>query len=264
MKMQSRPARKSTFERRVILNASAMLLGLVLATPGLAADLMVSAASSLTNAFQEIGKAYEKERPGTRVLFNFGASGQLLQQISRGAPTDVYASADAESMNRAEQQNLVLRSSRTDFAVNKLLLVAPSDSALALETLQDLTKAQVQRIAVGNPDSVPVGRYAKAALEKAGLWSTLEPKYIYTQNVRQSLDYVARGEVEAAFVYLTDAAVSAVGVRTAFEVPTEKPIVYPIAAVKGYGNENRALDFIAYVRSDAGRKVLDKFGFRRP
>src|SRR6185436_18245372 len=259
MKMQSPPARKSISERHVILAAVAALFGLLPATPGLAADLMVSAASSLTNAFQEIGKAYEKERPGTRVLFNFGASGQLLQQISRGAPTDVYASADAESMNRAEQQNLVLRSSRADFAVNKLLLVAPSDSALALETLQDLTKAQVQRIAVGNPDSVPVGRYAKAAL-----WSTLEPKYIYTQNVRQSLDYVARGEVEAAFVYLTDAAVSAVGVRTAFEVPTEKPIVYPIAAVKGYGNENRARDFIAYVRSDAGRKVLDKFGFRRP
>jgi len=262
--MQSPPAPKSISERRVLLTGFAALLGLLLATPGLATDLMVSAASSLTNAFQEIGKGYEKERPGTRVLFNFGASGQLLQQISRGAPTDVYASADAESMNRAEQQNLVVRSSRADFAVNKLLVVAPSDSTLPLETLQDLTKAQVQRVAVGNPDSVPVGRYAKAALERAGLWSTLEPKYIYTQNVRQSLDYVARGEVEAAFVYLTDAAISAVGVRTAFEVSTEKPIVYPIAAVKGYGNENRALDFIAYVRSDAGRKVLDKFGFRRP
>lgn len=264
MKMQSPPAHKSTSERRGIRGAAGALIGVLLASPCVAADLMVSAASSLTNAFQEIGKAYEKERPGTRVLFNFGASGQLLQQISRGAPTDVYASADAESMDRAEKQNLVVRSSRADFAVNKLLVVTPGDAALAIEKLQDLTKAQVQRIAIGNPDSVPVGRYAKAALEKAGLWSTLEPKYIYTQNVRQSLDYVSRGEVEVGFVYLTDAAVSAVGVRTAFEVPTEKPIVYPIAAVKGYGNENRALDFIAYVRSDAGRKVLDKFGFRRP
>ena len=242
-----------------------MLCGLLsIAAPCFAADLMVSAASSLTNAFQEIGKAYEKERPGTRVLFNFGASGQLLQQISRGAPSDVYASADAESMNRAEKDNLVVRSSRADFALNKLVVIAPSDSTLPLGKLQDLAQARVQRIALGNPDAVPAGRYAKAALEKAGMWSSLESKYVYTQNVRQSLDYVFRGEVEAGFVYSTDAAISPVRVRTAFEVPTEKSILYPIAAVKGYGNENRALDFITFLRSDAGRKILDKYGFRRP
>jgi molybdate transport system substrate-binding protein len=254
--------RKSIFERLLYtLCAGAALL---CSLPCWPADLMVSAASSLTNAFQEIGKAYEKARPNTRVLFNFGASGQLLQQIARGAPTDVFASADEESMNRAEAQSLVVRRSRIDFALNKLVLITPGDSTLQIEKLQDLTKAPVERIALGNPDSVPVGRYAKGALEKAGLWAALEPKYIYTQNVRQSLDYVSRGEVEAGFVYLTDAAVSPASVRSVLEVPTAKPIVYPIAAVKGYGNENRALDFIAFVRSDAGQKILDKFGFRRP
>ncbi len=223
---------------------------------------MVSAASSLTNAFQEIGKSYEKDKPGIRILFNFGASGQLLQQIARGAPVDVFAAADQETMDRAGKQNLIFRDSRADFAVNRLLLVAPAQSTVTIESLADLGKPEVERIALGNPDSVPVGRYAKAALEKAGLWSQLTPKFVYTQNVRQSLDYVFRGEVQAGFVYLTDASVSPVPVRTVEQVPTETPIVYPIAAVKGYGSENRALAFIAYVRSDAGQKILSKYGFQ--
>jgi molybdate transport system substrate-binding protein len=244
-----------------------LLLGLVAALgvlPAQAADLMVAAASSLTNAFQEIGKEYEKARPGARVLFNFGASGQLLQQISRGAPVDVFASADAETMDRAEKQSLIFRTSRADFTANKLLLIGPGDSTLALGSLADLSAPAVQKISLGNPDSVPVGRYAKAAIEKAGLWQSLSPKFVYTQNVRQSLDYVFRGEVEAGFVYATDAAISPVKVRVALEVPTDNPIVYPIAAVKGYGSENRALDFIAFVRSEPGQKILDKYGFKRP
>lgn len=232
--------------------------------PANAADLMVAAASSLTNAFQDIGKEYEKANPGTRVLFNFGASGQLLQQISRGAPVDVFASADAETMDRAEKQNLIFRDSRANFAANKLLLVAPGDSTVQLSSLSDLSAPAVQKIALGNPDSVPVGRYSKAALQKAGVWESLTPKFVYTQNVRQSLDYVFRGEVEAGFVYATDAAVSPVKVRVAMEVPTDTPIVYPIAVVKGYGSENRAMSFIAFVRSEAGQKVLEKYGFRRP
>jgi molybdate transport system substrate-binding protein len=247
--------------------AAWLLLGLNAALdplPAAAADLMVAAASSLTNAFQEIGKEYEKARPGTHVLFNFGASGQLLQQILRGAPVDVFASADAETMDRAEKQNLVLRTSRVNFAANKLLLIAPGDSSVQLATLADLAAPAVEKIALGNPDSVPVGRYARAALEKAVLWDRLMPKFVYTQNVRQSLDYVIRGEVEAGFVYATDAAIAPVKVRVAFEVPTDKAIVYPIAVVKGYGSENRALDFIAFVRSDGGQRILYRHGFQKP
>jgi molybdate transport system substrate-binding protein len=240
-------------------------LPLLIATiPAQAADLMVAAASSLTNAFMEIGKAYERTKPETRVLFNFGASGQLVQQISRGAPVDVLATADLESMDRAETQRLVSRASRANFAANKLALVAPADSAMAINTLQDLSTPQVQRIAIGTPEAVPVGRYAKAALEKAGLWEQLKPKFIYTQNVRQSLDYVTRGEVDAAFVYVTDAAISPVKLRTAFEAQLDKPILYPIATVKGFGNEKRALDFIAFVRSPSGQAILAKYGFLAP
>jgi len=241
------------------------LLGFQLATFTVqAADIMVAAAASLTNAFTDIGKAYEKATPGTRVLFNFAASGQLLQQISRGAPVDVFASADQETMDRAEKQRLILGSSRVNFAANKLLVVVPGDSKLDITQIQDLADPQIQRIALGTPETVPAGRYAKAALEKASLWQELTPKFIFTQSVRQSLDYVFRGEVDAGFVYATDAAVSPVKVRKAFEVALKSAIVYPIGAVKGFGNQNRALEFIAFVQSEAGQAILAKYGFLKP
>lgn len=260
----------ATVGRSVQAVLRGLLLGLTLLMPQLAtfpaqaADITVSAASSLTNAFNEIGKAYTNLHPDTRVLFNFGASGQLVQQLSRGAPVDVLATADLETMDRADSQRLIVQSSRANFAANKLLLVVPGDSRLQIATLQDLTKPQVQRIALGTPETVPVGRYAKGALEKAGLWDQLTPKFIYTQNVRQSLDYVFRGEVDAGFVYVTDAAASPVKVRTAVDVALDRPILYPIAATKGFGNERRALDFIAFVRSPSGQAVLAKYGFLRP
>ncbi len=234
------------------------------ALPARAADLMVAAAASLTNAFTEMGKAYEKATPGTRVLFTFASSGQLLQQISRGAPVHVFASADLDTMDRAETQRLIRRSSRVNFTANKLVVVVPGDSKLAIAKLQDLTGPQVQKIALSTPETVPVGRYAKGALEKAGLWQELTPKFIFTQNVRQSLDYVFRGEVDAGFVYATDAATSPVKVRTAIEVALEEPILYPIAAVIGFGDEDRAVAFIAFVRSETGQAILAKYGFLKP
>jgi molybdate transport system substrate-binding protein len=249
---------------RWLLLAAALAVGPFAGTRAHGAELVVSAAASLTDAFGEIGEEYEKARPGTRVLFNFGASGALLQQISRGAPVDVFASADLETMDRAERQNFVLRTSRVNFAANRLVVVVPAHSTLPVGKLEDLLRPEVQRIALGNPESVPVGRYAKAAMERAGVWGPLQPKFVYTQNVRQSLDYVFRAEVDAGFVYATDVSISPVELRTVAEVATEKPILYPIAAVKGYGSERRAQDFIDFVRSEAGRKILTKCGFLQP
>jgi molybdate transport system substrate-binding protein len=247
-----------------VLLCAVLLLAMLVAPIARAADLMVAAAASLTNAFTEMGKAYEKAKPGTRVLFTFAASGQLLQQISRGAPVHVFASADLDTMDRAEKEKLIRRSSRMNFAANRLLVVLPGDSTLDISNLSDLAKPQVQRIALGTPETVPAGRYAKGALDKAGLWSQLSPKLIFTQNVRQSLDYVFRGEVDAGFVYATDAAISPVKVRTAFQVPLDSPILYPIAAVVGFGNEDGAVDFIAFVRSEPGQAILARYGFRKP
>lgn len=241
-----------------------LAVGLAVAGVAGAAELTVSAAASLTNAFTDIGKAYEKAKPGTKVLLNFAGSGQLLQQISRGAPVDVFASADQETMDRAVKQNLIVRDTRTDFVRNKLVVVVPADSQLALGGLDGLKAAEVKRIAVANPDSVPVGRYSRAALEAAGLWDALKDKYISTTNVRQSLDYVARGEVDAGFVYLTDALLMPTRVKNVFEVPVAADILYPVAVVKGNGKEDAARAFLAYLKEEPAQKILQKYGFAQP
>lgn len=228
-----------------------------------AADIIVSAAASLTNAFSDIGKDYEKANPGQKVNFNFGSSGALLQQISRGAPVDVFASADQETMDRAAKQNLIVGSSRANFVRNTLVAIGPKGTASTPKSFEDLKNAAVTRLAISNPASVPAGRYAKEALEAAGLWDALKEKSLNTQNVRQSLEYVARGEADAGFVYGTDAAVMPDKVEILFEVPTRTQILYPIAAVKGSSHENLAMKFIEYVRSDAGQRILERYGFRK-
>lgn len=229
-----------------------------------AADIVVSAAASLTNAFAEIGKEFDKSNPGHKAVFNFAGSGALLQQISRGAPVDVFASADQETMDRADRQNLIVRSSRSDFARNILVVVAPKGGKSAPKSLEDLKDAAFTRLAISNPENVPAGKYTRETLEAAGLWDAVKGKSLNTQNVRQSLDYVARGEADVGFVFGTDAALMADKVEVLFEVPTRTPILYPISVVKGNGNEKLAIKFIDYVRSDAGQRILGKHGFRKP
>lgn len=244
--------------------AALLWLGLLATVPAWAADLTVSAASSLTESFRELGAAYEKTHPGTKVDFNFAASGVLLQQISRGAPVDVFASADEATMDQAQQQDLLAAGSRAVFAVNALWVVVPPQARAAPRSLKDLAAAGVQRIALGNPDSVPVGRYAKGALEAAGLWPSVQGRIITTQNVRQSLDYVARGEVDAGFVYATDAQAMPDRVRRAFAVPVSGRIAYPLAVTRASAQPAEAKRFVAFVRSAQGQAILARHGFGKP
>lgn len=245
--------------------AVGIAVGLALAAGAVrAADLTVSAAASLSNAFREIGTAFEARNAGIKVAFNFAASDALLAQIAKGAPVDVFASADQETMDTADAEKLLAAGTRRDFAINTLVLVQPADATLRLGTLADLRGAEVKKIAIGAPAGVPAGRYAKRALEKAGLWSAAEPKAVYAQNVRQALDYVARGEVEAGFVYATDAAIQKDKVKIAFGVPTESAIRYPIAAVQQGPNGDAARRFVAFVATPEAQAVLAKYGFSRP
>jgi molybdate transport system substrate-binding protein len=230
----------------------------------MAGDLVVSAASSLTNAFKDIAQSYEAQHPGSKVLLNFGASGALLQQMAKGAPVDVFASADQETMDAAQQQGLVRAADRQDFVRNALVVVAPMDAKAPPAALKDLVGPGVARVALALPASVPVGRYGKHALEAAGLWAAVQSKLINTTNVRQSLDYVARGEVDAGFVYATDAALMKDKVKTAFAVPLDRAILYPIARTAASGNATEAAAFIAYVRSSAGQAILARYGFLKP
>ncbi|MBA3597086.1 MAG: molybdate ABC transporter substrate-binding protein [Methylibium sp.] len=245
----------------------ALLLGLCGLLPSwhaAAADLTVSAATSLTHAFRELAPLFEAKNPSHKVQLNFGSSGALVQQIVKGAPVDVFASADQESMDRAQAQGAVEAGERRDFVSNTLVVIVPADSAHVPQVLADLTQPAYQRIAIGLPDSVPVGRYTQGALENAGLWAAIEPKTIRSQNVRQALDYVARGEVDAGFVYSTDAALMPGKVRVAQRVPTHKPILYPIAPVAGSRNAVRAKQFVEFVFSHEAQAVLAKHGFGSP
>jgi len=250
------------------LTALAHLLGAALlataASCAMAGEVVVSAAASLTNAFREAAQSYEAQYPGSKVSLNFAASGVLLQQIVKGAPVDVFASADQETMDAAQKQGLVLPGERMDFVGNSLVLIVPSDSKLAIRNLDDLTRNSVTRVAIANPASVPVGRYAQGALKKAGLWDAVQAKAISTQNVRQSLDYVARGEVDAGFVYGTDAAIMKDKVNVAFEVPLEAPVLYPIATIKGSSNALEAKRFVGYLHTKPAQAILAKYGFKKP
>lgn len=229
-----------------------------------AADLTVSAAASLQNAFREIATAWEKQHPGDEVLLNFAASGTLLQQIDKGAPVDVFASADMETMDRAQEKNLVDASARRTFARNSLVAVVPVASKLTIASLRDLRQDGVQRIAIGDVRSVPAGRYAEAAMSAAGEREALEPKWISAQSVRQVLDYVARGEVDAGFVYATDAAIMKDRVRVAFEIPLKEPVLYPVAPLTASANRAGARSFIDFLLGAQGQEILARYGFASP
>ena len=235
-----------------------------------AAELTVSAPSSLTNAFRELGSMFEAAHPGTTVSFNFGASGALLQQLSAGAPVDVYASADRETMDQAQQRGLIDAARRRDIATNRLVLVVPAGSARVPRQLKDLAGPGYRRVAVGLPASVPAGRQARAVLERAGLMSAVEGRLIATQNVRQALDYAARGEVDAAFVYATDAALLPDKVTVALTLDTPTQIVYPIAPLvprRGASTPSAAdaaSKFIDFVLSARAQAVLARYGFGSP
>ena len=246
------------------LRGLAATLALLAAQAAWAADITVSAAASLSNALRDIAPLFEAAHPGAKLQLNFGASGALLQQIAKGAPADVFVSADQESMDQAAAQNLLVAGTRRNVVSNSLVLIVPVAAAQPPKALADLTQPAYARIAIGLPASVPVGRYTKAVLEGAGLWAAIEPKMIGASTVRQALDYVARAEVDAGFVYATDAALMPDKVKTALVVPTAKPVLYPIAALAAAPNAVDALKFINFLFTPPAQAVLSKYGFGKP
>ena len=241
-----------------------LLAALAFALPAHAGEVTVSAAASLADAMREIAASYEAGQPGTRVRVNTGGSGALLQQIAHGAPVDLFVSADDKTMDEAARRGLVDGASRFNLAGNRLVLVAPAASTLKVDSLSALTQPAVRRVALGQPDSVPAGRYAQAALMSAGLWPAVSAKAVRAQNVRQALDYAARGEVDAAFVYASDAQAFRGKVKTLFPVDTAPPVRYPAAVVAGSRNSKDAHRFASYLQGAAAQGVLARHGFTRP
>lgn len=226
-------------------------------------EITVSAAISLKNAFEELGRLFESRQKNLKVSFNFGGSGALRNQIMAGAPVDVFASADGSEMDALEERGLVEPATRARCAMNRLVLIAPKESARLPASFADLRAASIERIALGNPRSVPAGRYAQETLSNLGLLPAVKDKLIYTENVRQALDYVARGEADAGLVYATDVRARESEVRIVSEAPalSHSPIEYPIAVVRGTRHVAASKAFIALVVSAEGRRILRRHGF---
>ena len=242
--------------KKLVLTA----LAAALAQGALAADITVSAAASLTDAFNDIDKAYQAKYPDAKIDFNYAGSGALLQQIDKGAPVDVFASADTVTMDKAAEH--IDPATRQNFVENRLVVIMAKDAQWDGKDLAALIgDKKLKRIAIAHVDNVPVGRYTKGALEKAGLWDKLGERNLPTQNVRQSLDYVARGEADAGFVYATDAAIMPDKVKVVLEVPLDKPLVYPIAVLKNSKAADESKRFIEFVTGEDGQKILQGYGF---
>jgi molybdate transport system substrate-binding protein len=227
-------------------------------SPGPRRELLVFAAASLTDALGEIGRGFEA-RTGVRVLFSFAGSNALARQIEAGAPADVFVSANLDRMDELERAGLVRREDRVNLLSNRLAIVVATSSSLVVHAPGDLT--QVHRLALGDPEAVPAGIYARRWLERVGIWTSVRERVIPTLDVRAALAAVESGAAEAGIVYRTDAAISQ-GVRVAFEVPpAEAPrIVYP-AAVLASSTVPEAHEFLAHLRSAEARAVFTRLGF---
>lgn len=251
---------------RRILGVAVLGIGLVAASTVAAQSITVSAAISTKDAVSELGRGFVASHPGVTLFYNWGSSGDLQKQIEAGAPVDLFIAAAALQMDELEKRKLVVPGTRRLFARNLLTVIKPADSRVDIVKPGDLVEARVGRIVVGNPRTVPAGQYAEESLRALGLWDRLQPKLVFAENVRQALEYVARGEVDAGFVYTTDAAARGRAVKEAFRPAedTYRPVVYPVAVVVGTRQPALAAAFIELLLSREGQAVLSRHGFEPP
>jgi molybdate transport system substrate-binding protein len=224
------------------------------------AEINVSAAASLTDTMKELGSNFEKQG-GNKIVFNFGASSLLARQIAEHAPADIFLSADEAKMDDLQKAGLIATETRRDLLSNSLVIVVPNDSALTIASPEDLI-TKTQKIAIADPRAVPAGIYTKEYLSGLGLWEKLDARMVPTENVRDALAAVESGNVDAGFVYKTDANISK-KVKVAFGVPVEKgpAIRYPIAMTKDGKTKAAAKNFLKYLESDDARKIFERYGF---
>jgi len=234
--------------------------------PAHAQEVTLSVAISMKEVVEELGRRFMAARPGVTLRYNLGSSGELQKQIEAGAPIDLFISAAPRHMDELEKKGLVLAATRRVFARNVLTVVKPADSRIDLTKPSDLLDPRVTKIVIGSPKTVPVGQYAEESLRALGLWERLQAKLVFAENVRQALDYVARGEVDAGFVYTTDAATRAKQVKEAFRPAedTYRPILYPVAVVAGAKHSAIAEAYVDLLLSRDGQAVLARFGFLPP
>jgi len=225
-------------------------------------ELNVSAASSLKNVLLEIQQNYQSVHPETKLVYNFGASGALQQQIEQGAPADIFISAAVQQMDQLQKKQLINSSTRKNLCKNELVLIVPAGGKSQISSFADLASAQVKNVAIGEPKTVPAGQYTQQLLQNLALWDKLKNKLIYAKDVRTVLAYVETGNVDAGIVYKTDSMDdNKVVVVTSAPSVQHDPIVYPLAMIAGTRQSQQAMEFIEYLLSPNARTVFEKRGF---
>jgi molybdate transport system substrate-binding protein len=240
----------------------ALVLFLAVAPLLSAVEIQVAAAASLTDALKEIAGTYTAAT-GDKPIFNLGASSMLARQIEEGAPADVFLSADEAKMDALAGKGLIAPNTRRALLHNSLVVIVATDSPLKITAPAALAGDGIKRLALGEPQTVPAGIYAREFLTRVGLWEAVQPRVLPCDNVRAALAAVESGNAEAGIVYKTDAAISK-KVRVVFEVPAaQSPIIsYPGAVVAATKQPEAAKKFLDYLASDAAKHVFEKFGFR--
>jgi molybdate transport system substrate-binding protein len=229
-------------------------------------ELTVSAAASLTNALEQLKSIYESKAGGdVKILYNLGASGALQTQIEEGAPVDLFLSAATKNMKALVDGGYIEEGQQSNLLGNDLVVVVPTDSKLDLAAMQDLQGADVKRIAIGIPESVPAGSYAKEALEHAAMWDPLQGVMVQAKDVRQVLSHVETGNADVGFVYRTDA-MSSTASKVAFAVSPDSytPILYPVGIVKATEHPEEAAAFLEFLQSKEALDVFVQYGFSVP
>ncbi|MGE5703535.1 MAG: molybdate ABC transporter substrate-binding protein [Clostridia bacterium] len=248
---------------KVIWNVRSSTVAIV--TPKLAnqkAELTIAAAASLTDALNELKTSFQAEFPQYALSYSFGSSGKLATQIQQGAPADVFLSASKKDMDTLQGENLIVANSRIDFAANRLVLIAPQNTKLPVAGFDKINPQAISHLALGNPESVPAGRYGKEVLESVKLWDKLQSKIVFASDVRQVLTYVESGNADLGVVYTSDALSSdQIKILAIAEEKWHKPIVYPGAVVASSKAAAQASVFLDYLNSEKGRLILSKHGF---
>lgn len=227
-----------------------------------AVTLTVSAAASLKDSMNEIKQLYTKEHPNIAITYNFGASGTLQQQIEQGAPADIFMSAATKQMDELKSKNLLVNDTVKNLLQNDVVLIVPKDSS-NIKTFDDLATDKAQKIALGEPKSVPVGQYSQEILTNLKLMDKVQPKAVYGKDVKEVLTWVETKNVDAGIVYKTDALVSKkVNIIATAPEDSHNPVVYPAAVIKSSKNVDAAKDFLKFLSGDKAKAVFEKYGFK--
>lgn len=225
-------------------------------------EITIAAAADLAPAFEELGRSFE-QATGIKVVYSFGSTGNLAKQIENGAPMDVFAAANVEYVNGLEQKGLIIPGTKALYARGRITLWTRADSPLKIDKLEDLTRADVKRIGIANPEHAPYGMAAREAMQAAGIWEALRDKLVLGENVRMTLQYAETGNVDVSIVALS-LSVQSKGRWVLIPEELHKPLDQALAVIKGTKHEQQARAFADFINGPQGRPVMRKYGFTLP